>query len=364
MAALGSSSAFQPAAVPALSPRVRTAAACSATVGKRRGAAVRSLGMQEKEGPGIGNAPFSRKQQRQSNLPTGMSFQSSELFASPLSPGGTASKPVGGSVNKKEGNKGAVMAAAVALGSGMLAWAIEQGGTFCIVEVLFKMTGTDSIRALIEFMTAWASTAHWQGYIITTGVATVLQLLPLCNGILLMMMLGSMFGTVKGIAVASVAATSSALICMLMARNLLRATFAGKEPPLMQAVGSSIASSDTKSLFIVSLFRLSPVVPFCWSNYLFGLTEVRVLPYVFGTWIGTLPAITAFVSAGVLSKNIAAGTATAPPELIALGLGATLAVLITLGKISQQELNKMAEGGDSTTHTPTPAPTSAKKSWL
>jgi hypothetical protein len=28
------------------------------------------------------------------------------------------------------------------LGSGMLAWAVEQGGTFCIVEAMMKSTGT------------------------------------------------------------------------------------------------------------------------------------------------------------------------------------------------------------------------------
>ena len=33
--------------------------------------------------------------------------------------------------------------------------------------------------------------------------------------------------------------------------------------------------------------------------------------------------------------------------LIVVGLGATLAVLITLGKVSQQELNKMADSPDS-----------------
>lgn len=52
------------------------------------------------------------------------------------------------------------------------------------------------------------------------GISTIFQLLPLCNGILLMMTLGSMFGTVKGVAIASVAATSSALVCMLIARTV------------------------------------------------------------------------------------------------------------------------------------------------
>jgi hypothetical protein len=42
-----------------------------------------------------------------------------------------------------------------------------------------------------------------------------------------------------------------------------------------KAVASSIAASDSKSMFIVTLMRLSPVVPYCLSNYLFGLTEVH-----------------------------------------------------------------------------------------
>ena len=51
-------------------------------------------------------------------------------------------------------------------------------------------------------------------------MSTIFQLLPLCNGILLMMTLGSMFGTIKGVAIASVAATASALVCMLTARTV------------------------------------------------------------------------------------------------------------------------------------------------
>jgi len=295
------------------------------------------------------NRVLQQRQQRQSNVPLGMSLRSSDIFSTPPSPGlKVPETQVGGSVEPQEGiSRGAITAAAVALGSGLAAFAIEQGGTFVIVEALLKMTGSDSVRALLDFLTSWASAAQWQGVAIAVVISTIFQLLPLCNGILLMMTLGSMFGTIKGVAIASVAATASALVCMLTARTVLREMFAGKEPPLLKAVASSIAASDSKSLFIVSLFRLSPVVPFCWSNYLFGLTEVRLLPYVVGTWLGTLPAITAFVSAGVLTKNIAAGSASAPPGLIAVGLGATLAVLITLGKVSQQELNKMADTPDS-----------------
>lgn len=278
-------------------------------------------------------------------------MSSSDMFATPVSPGAKVSM-VGGSVDpadKSQGKmNGALAAAALALGSGFAAWALEQGGTFLIVEGFMKMTGTGSIRSLLEMLVSWAGASGWQGMLVTTGVATVLQLLPVCNGILLMMTLGSMFGTVQGVAIASVAATTSALMCLLTSRHVLRDMFVGKEPPLLKAVASSIAASDQKSLLIVLLFRLSPVVPYCLSNYLFGLTEVRILPYLAGTWMGTLPAISAFVSAGVLTKSIANGTASAPTELLVLGFVATVCVLTALGKISQQELNKMADaaGGE------------------
>jgi len=62
--------------------------------------------------------------------------------------------------------------------------------------------------------------AQWQGVAIAVVISTIFQLLPLCNGILLMMTLGSMFGTIKGVAIASVAATASALVCMLTARTV------------------------------------------------------------------------------------------------------------------------------------------------
>jgi len=65
-----------------------------------------------------------------------------------------------------------------------------------------------------------------------------------------------------------------------------RAVSASKNPPRRRRY-----FRESSARYFVCLVGLSRVVPFCWSNYLFGLTEVRVLPYIAGTWIGTLPAI-------------------------------------------------------------------------
>mmetsp|Transcript_5758 Transcript_5758/g.13392 ORF Transcript_5758/g.13392 Transcript_5758/m.13392 type:complete len:349 (-) Transcript_5758:49-1095(-) len=235
-----------------------------------------------------------------------------------------------------------LMAFVAATGAGVLAFGIEQSGTYLILETLKRSLGIASFVDLIDYLTKWAAASNFAGVVATALVATVLQILPIFNGILLSMGIGCMWGAVKGVAIASFAATTSAVICLLIARYGLRDLIAGKEPALLSAVGESIGSSNQKSLLIVSLFRLSPVIPYCWSNYLLGLTKVKLIPYILGTVLGTLPALSVFVSAGMVGKKMAEGTASAPPELVLVGILATVGVLSVISKISQQELSKIA----------------------
>ena len=49
---------------------------------------------------------------------------------------------------------------------------------------------------------------------------------------------------------------------------------------------------------IVTLLRLSPLLPLALSNYLYGLTSVDLGSYVLGSWAGMLPGTIAYVAAG------------------------------------------------------------------
>ena len=53
----------------------------------------------------------------------------------------------------------------------------------------------------------------------------------------------------------------------------------------------------------VLLIRLSPVAPFSFISYAFGLTQVRLVDFLLGT-AGSLPALTAYVYSGALSRNL------------------------------------------------------------
>ena len=58
------------------------------------------------------------------------------------------------------------------------------------------------------------------------------------------------------------------------------------------------------SLLLISLLRLSPVLPFSWANYIFGLSPVPFTAFSLGTFLGCLPAVAAYVNAGKLGAEI------------------------------------------------------------
>merc|ERR1712224_56151 len=57
-------------------------------------------------------------------------------------------------------------------------------------------------------------------------------------------------------------------------------------------------ASFVKQCLSIAVLRLSPVVPFSVSNYLFGFTSVRPLALYAGTWLGLAPWMFFYCSLG------------------------------------------------------------------
>ena len=53
---------------------------------------------------------------------------------------------------------------------------------------------------------------------------------------------------------------------------------------------------------VVTLLRLSPLLPLALSNYFYGLTSVDLPSYVTASWLGMLPGTIAYVTAGRLTS--------------------------------------------------------------
>jgi uncharacterized membrane protein YdjX (TVP38/TMEM64 family) len=93
---------------------------------------------------------------------------------------------------------------------------------------------------------------------------------------------------------------------------------------------------------VVLLLRLSPLIPFSVSNYLYGLTAISFLSYFVASWVGMLPGTLLYVYLGAAGQSIGAARQKNPWEwaLLGAGLVATAAVTVLLTRVARKELHR------------------------
>jgi uncharacterized membrane protein YdjX (TVP38/TMEM64 family) len=157
---------------------------------------------------------------------------------------------------------------------------------------------------------------------------------------------GFVFGVFLGTVTVSIAATIGAALAFLIARYVARDQIEQKlgSNQRFKQVDRAIGEQGPKLVF---LLRLSPLIPFNLSNYLYGLTAVKFWPYLLASWIGMLPGTLLYVylgAAGKASLRGAAGQSSlrSPWEYLLFGIGlvATVIVTIWLTRIAHRELSK------------------------
>jgi len=141
--------------------------------------------------------------------------------------------------------------------------------------------------------------------------------------------------------IVSLASTAAAGLAFLIARHLARARVEklARRNPKFAALDKAVGRNGWK---VVGLLRLSPLIPFSLSNYLYGLTAVRFLPYVVASWVGMLPATVLYVYLGAAGRSIGEEGERSPWEWALLGAGllATAAVTVILARLAKRELKR------------------------
>ncbi len=174
-------------------------------------------------------------------------------------------------------------------------------------------------------------------------VAAVLLFVP---GILLTLGAGFVFGLGWGVVIVSLASTAAAALAFLIARYAARSRVErlARGSERFRAIDRAIGENGWK---VVGLLRLSPLIPFSVSNYLYGLTAVRFLPFVLASWVGMLPATFLYVYLGAAGRSAGGKGSRGPWEwaLLAGGLIATVAVTILLARVARRELKRKRVGG-------------------
>eukprot|EP00238_Polyblepharides_amylifera_P003734 CAMPEP_0196583078 /NCGR_PEP_ID=MMETSP1081-20130531/41916_1 /TAXON_ID=36882 /ORGANISM="Pyramimonas amylifera, Strain CCMP720" /LENGTH=378 /DNA_ID=CAMNT_0041903843 /DNA_START=125 /DNA_END=1261 /DNA_ORIENTATION=- len=188
------------------------------------------------------------------------------------------------------------------------------------------------------------------GYFAFIAVYVALEMLAV-PAIPLTMSVGALFGVGPGLLAASAGATIAAGLAFLVARYLLRdrvQAFAETHGgATFVAVDRALAREGFK---VVTLLRLSPLLPLSLSNYIYGLTSVEFAPYLLGSWLGMLPGTYLYVQAGAVGFDLlAVGESTAgtlggvnsSTLAVVAGLGASALAAGYVGKVAQKAIEDL-----------------------
>ena len=179
-------------------------------------------------------------------------------------------------------------------------------------------------------------------------VTAVVFLVP---GSLLTLLGGFLFGIFEGVILVSLSSVVGAGFAFLIGRYFAR-DWVESQTRNLEGWKQFDRAISSRGFYIVLMTRLSPVFPFNLLNYTLGLTMIRFRAYLLASWLGMAPATVLYVYFGSIALTLAdlfAGESTGNNwqyALIAIGLIATLSLVIVLTRLASSILKK--ELGEST----------------
>jgi uncharacterized membrane protein YdjX (TVP38/TMEM64 family) len=221
-----------------------------------------------------------------------------------------------------------------------------RGAALKWIAALLLLAAFIALMLLLP-MKEWINTAYawieglgfWAPFAFILFYATLTILLV--SGGVLTLLAGGAFGLVKGTLIVVIASNLGAAAAFLIGRYLARDWVAKKiqSHKTFNAIDQAVAQDGWK---IVALTRLSPVFPFVFLNYAFGLTKVRFVDYFTASLIGMLPGTVMYVYLGSIAKATADAQGKSPGQwaLYILGLLATIAVTFLITKKARAVLNQ------------------------
>ena len=210
-----------------------------------------------------------------------------------------------------------------------------------------------ALGPLVGAVVLTATAPAWLDWLLEPGIARVPVFLALtavlaggslipthASSLLAGMALGAGLGAVMALSGTALAA----LLGFVLLRHLLRERVvdALAHHPRAEAVHRELDQGHAaRTVALLALIRLSPVVPFAATNLLMSTTGVRVVPYLVGSVLGLAPRVIAVVWIGASLTELDLSQA-ADRRVLALGIAATVAALWILGRASRRALARLA----------------------
>ncbi len=212
-----------------------------------------------------------------------------------------------------------------------------------VLATAVPIVGAVTTLGVGPFLAEWLRAQGTWGVVYFTlvfGAAAALTLAPTYTTSVIA---GWTFGFQRGFPAVVIGTVGGATLCYLAARRLagerVHETF--REHPRWNVVRRALLEeSRFKTLWIVFLLRLSPVLPFGTTNVLLATTGVRFDLYVLGTLLGLVPrtGLVALAAAGAEQLDFDAAESW---WLLILGLCATGAGIVAMTLIGRRALHRM-----------------------
>lgn len=216
--------------------------------------------------------------------------------------------------------------------------------------IFFRQEVQERLRQFLE----WAHNLGDVGALVL-ALVYIPAAVFLVPGSLLTLGAGFAFGVFRGSIAVSLGSTAAAAVAFVLGRFLARDWVEQRvrNSPKFRAIDQAVAEQGFK---IVLLTRLSPVFPYNFLNYAFGLTKVRFRDYILASWVGMFPGTVMYVYLGSIASDLASAAAgarqTMPEEwaLRVVGLLATIAVTLLVTRMARRALARELVVQDPANH--------------
>ncbi len=211
-----------------------------------------------------------------------------------------------------------------------------------LVAIFFVVGHALGLGSGLGELRLWIAAHDRLGALVFMGLFALLGMSAL-PGLPLTLAAGALFGTLKGLVVASAGTTLGAALAFLLARGLAR-DFVHRRLAHRRGFQAVERWTASRGALSVALARLFPVFPYSLLNFAFGLSSVGFWTYLFWTWLAMLPGHLFYVAGSdALAQLLAGGPL--PLRLVAIALG-VLAALALLVPWARRRLREGPNGGD------------------
>jgi len=148
---------------------------------------------------------------------------------------------------------------------------------------------------------------QYEGYVelVFIAIYTVVTIIGI-PGTVLTIVGGYVFGLWYGTFISIISATLGALFAFWVARYMLQ-NHAQRKFKTNKKLAQYQAAILEQPFYFVLTTRLIPISPYNLVNYLFGLTSINWLDYLFATFVGIIPGCFAYSWIGVSGEEAMSG---------------------------------------------------------